>query len=364
MPGPLSTLRVIEMAGLGPTPHAGMVLADLGAEVVRVDRPSGPSPITGLRETDLVNRNRRSVDLDLKSAGAVDDLMRMVERADVFIEGFRPGVAERLGVGPDACLERNPGLIYGRMTGWGQTGPLAPRAGHDINYISINGVLDAIGRPDERPVPPVNFVGDYGGGSMLLTVGILAALFERGRSGLGQVIDAAMVDGSALLSQIVWSLSAQGLWRGQRGTNLIDGGAPFYDTYRCSDDRFVAVGALEPQFYRALLEGLGLVDDPTMPPQHDRSRWPELRTRLVETFEEKPRDEWAEIFGDTDACVTPVLSRDEALTHPHIVARDTIVEVDDIPQAGAAPRFSRTPADSPTKSTPPESVESILADWE
>lgn len=363
MAGPLSTLRVIELAGLGPAPHAAMVLSDLGADVVRIDRPAAPGPITGLHETDLVNRNRRSIEIDLKQRDSVEELMKLVERADVLIEGFRPGVAERLGVGPDDCLARNPALVYGRMTGWGQTGPLASTAGHDINYISINGVLDAIGRVDDRPVPPLNFVGDYGGGSMVLVTGILAALFERERSGRGQVIDAAMVDGSAMLSQIVWSLSAQGLWTGDRGTNLLDGGAPFYDTYRCADDRFVAVGALEPSFYAQMLEGLGLADDPTLPPQHARDRWDELRARLVEAFATKSRDEWARIFAGTDACVTPVMSREEALSHPHIVARGTIIEVDDIPQASPAPRFSRTPPDTPSPSRPAESLRSVLADW-
>ncbi|MGF7236757.1 MAG: CaiB/BaiF CoA transferase family protein, partial [Frankia sp.] len=270
MPGPLAGLRVLELAGLGPGPHAAMMLADLGADVVRVQRPGGRS---ALENTML--RGRRIVTLDLKAEADRETLLGLVEKADVLLEGFRPGVTERLGIGPADCEQRNRRLIYARITGWGQDGPLAQRAGHDINYISITGALNAIGRPDERPVPPLNLVGDFGGGSMFVLVGILAALFERERSGAGQVVDAAMVDGASVLLQMIWSLLEAGLWRDERGVNLLDGGAPYYDTYRCADDRFVAVGAIEPQFYASLLAGLGLSGE-SLPAQDDRDGWPTL----------------------------------------------------------------------------------------
>jgi alpha-methylacyl-CoA racemase len=365
MAGPLTGLRVVELAGIGPAPHAAMVLADLGADVVRVERRR-----TGKRSgaaRDQVLRGRRVVAADLKDPVDQDAVLALVDHADVLLEGFRPGVAERLGLGPDDCLARNPRLVYGRMTGWGQDGPLAPRAGHDINYLSLTGGLHAIGRAGERPVPPLNLVGDFGGGSMLLLTGVLAALWERERSGRGQVVDAAMVDGIGLLLQMTWSLRGMGMWSDERGANLIDGGAPFYDTYECADGRHVAVGAIEPQFYEALLSGLGLGDgaaDGDLPDRDDPANWPELRKRIGAAFASRTRDEWAMAFDGTDACVTPVLRFDEVAAHPHAAARDTVVELDGVPQAAPAPRFSRTapvvPAAPPAE---PVDLDSVLTRW-
>jgi alpha-methylacyl-CoA racemase len=358
--GPLAGLRVIELAGIGPGPHAAMMLADLGADVVRVERPSG-GPRLGAGRDQLL-RGRRSVAADLKSPAGRETVLRLAERADVLLEGLRPGVTERLGVGPADCQARNPGLVYARMTGWGQDGPLAARAGHDINYIGLTGVLHAIG-PAEAPVPPLNLVGDFGGGSMLLVVGILAALHERRESGRGQVVDAAMVDGASLLTQMFWSLRASGAWRDERAANLLDGAAPFYTTYRCADGRFVAVGALESRFYAELLDGLGLADS-ELPAQHDLTGWPTLRTRFAEVFASKPRDEWAAVFAERDACVTPVLAFGEVADHPHVRARHTLVELDGVTQAAPAPRFSRTPADPPSPPPKPGAdTDAVLADW-
>ncbi|MGH3721031.1 MAG: CaiB/BaiF CoA transferase family protein [Pseudonocardiaceae bacterium] len=362
MPGPLVGLRVIELAGIGPGPHAAMLLADLGADVVRIERPSG-----GLQRipgaADQMLRGRRSVLLDLKEPGDRETLLRLVERADVLIEGLRPGVTERLGVGPADCHARNQRLVYARMTGWGQDGPLADRAGHDINYLALSGVLHAVGNAGGKPVPPMNLVGDFGGGSMFLVAGVLAALWERERSGAGQVVDAAMVDGISVLAQMCWSLRACGLWSEARGTNLLDSGAPFYDTYACSDGRYIAVGALEPQFYAALLEGLGLTDA-NLPGQLDQAGWPVLRQRFTAVFASRTRDEWAAVFEGTDACVTPVLSFSEVPTHPHIAARGTVITLSGIPQAAPAPRFSRT---HPARPTPPPNpgtdTVDVLADW-
>ncbi|MBO0873017.1 MAG: CoA transferase [Pseudonocardia sp.] len=360
MTGPLTGLRVVELAGIGPGPHAAMILADLGADVVRVERPHGSLRLGDGR--DHLLRGRRSIAADLKSPAGRVTVLRLVERADVLLEGLRPGVTERLGVGPDDCAARNPRLVYARMTGWGQDGPMAPRAGHDINYISLTGALHAIG-PAERPAAPLNLVGDFGGGSMLLVVGILAALWERERSGQGQVVDAAMVDGASLLAQMVWSFLAQGGWRDEREANLLDGGAPFYRTYACADGGWVAVGALEPQFYAELLRGLGL-DGADLPAQMDRSGWPTLRARFTAAFASKPRDEWAAVFADMDACVTPVLSFAEVPDHPHIRARDTVIDVNGAPQAAPAPRFSRTPAGRPgAPSVPGADTDAVLADW-
>ena len=359
--GPLNGIRVVEIAGIGPGTHAATLLADLGADVIRVERPGGPTS-PGTRETDLLTRGRPSVALDLKHPAAVETVLALVADADVLIEGLRPGATERLGLGPDDCLARNPRLVYGRMTGWGQDGPMAARAGHDINYISLTGALHAIGRPGERPVPPLNLVGDFGGGSMLLVVGVLGALWEAQRSGRGQVVDAAMVDGASMLMQIVWGLLGQGIWNDERGTNLLDGHAPFYDTYSCADGRHVAVGALEPQFYAALLAGLGL-DPAELPAQYSPEGWPVLRARFTELFAGRTRDEWAAVFEGTDACVTPVLALDEVAAHPHIAARGTIIAPDGLPQAAPAPRFSRTPAAAPVPPRPPESIEDVLADW-
>ncbi|MFI0369027.1 CaiB/BaiF CoA transferase family protein [Actinomadura sp. 1N219] len=361
--GPLVGLRVVELDAIGPLPHAAQVLADLGADVVRIERPPGRAlKIGDPGEPDHGLRGRRSVAADLKTPEGRATVTSLAARADVFVEGMRPGVAERLGVGPEELTVRNPSLIYARVTGWGQTGPLAQTPGHDINYISLSGALHAMGRAGEPPAPPLNLVGDYGGGSMLLLVGILSALYERARSGRGQVVDSAMVDGAVLLSQPLLALRATGGWADERAANLLDGGAPFYDTYSCADARFIAVGALEPQFFRALLDGLGL--QPTWGDQYDRAAWPTMRHAFQARFAERSRDEWAEKFDGTDACVTPVLTYAEAARHPHLTARSTFVEVGGVVQAAPAPRFSRTPAGAPRSPTPLESapVDEIFSD--
>jgi alpha-methylacyl-CoA racemase len=355
-------LRVVELAGIGPGPHAAMVLADLGADVVRVDRPSGALRLGDPELPDPTLRGRRRVIADLKEPVGREAVLRLVDHADVLIEGYRPGVAERLGVGPAECHARNPRLVYGRMTGWGQDGPMAQQAGHDINYISITGALHAIGRTGDRPVPPLNLVGDFGGGSMLLLVGVLAALLEARSSGRGQVVDAAMVDGTSLLMQMTWAFHGRGHWADAREANLLDGGTPYYDTYTCADGRHVAVGPLEPRFYAQLVEGLGL-DPATLPAQDDVAGWPALRARFTEAFATRSRDEWAAVFDGTEACVTPVLGLGEVAEHPHIKARGTVVDPDGVPQAAPAPRFSRTPATLPGPPAEPENVESVLADW-
>jgi len=358
MAGPLSGLRVIELAGIGPGPHASMILGDLGADVVRIDRPSN-SP--GGVVKDAMSRNRRIVTADLKSAEGRDTVLKLVAKADVLIEGFRPGVAERLGLGPEDCAKLNERLVYGRMTGWGQHGPRSQQAGHDINYISLNGILHAIGRVNERPVPPLNLVGDFGGGSMFLLVGILSALFERQTSGKGQVVDAAMVDGSSVLVQMMWQMRGAGMWSDERGTNMLDSGAPYYDTYECADGRYVAVGAIEPQFYAAMLAGLGL-DPATLPNQNDVTRWPELRGVFTAAFGAHDRDHWTKVFADSDACVTPVLAFGEVESEPHITERNTFYEVNGGLQPRPAPRFSRTAPDTPRNAAPSD-VEAILGDW-
>lgn len=355
--GPLAGLKVVELAGLGPGPFAAMLLADLGADVVRVDRPGGGGLIPA--ELDVLNRGRRSIAVDLKNPRGAEVVLRLVERADVLIEGFRPGVAERLGIGPAECHARNPGLIYGRMTGWGQEGPLAPRAGHDIAYIAITGVLHAIGRAGGPPQVPLNLIGDFGGGGMYLVVGILAALWERGRSGKGQVVDAAIVDGTAHLAAGIFGMLGTGLWRDERGVNMLDTGAPFYDVYATADGKYVAVGAIEATFYAELLARLGLTHEEA--PQDA----PETGQRLAEAFAGKTRDEWAQIFADSDACVAPVLSMTEAARHPHMAARGTFVDCDGIVQPAPAPRFSRTPA---TLGAPPARAgahsREVLAQWD
>jgi alpha-methylacyl-CoA racemase len=358
--GPLAGLRVVELGGIGPGPHAAMVLADLGADVVRVERPSGGLAI-GDQDRDALLRNRRSVAADVTTPEGLALLLDLVERADVLVDVFRPGVAERLGIGPDACLARQPRLVYARVTGWGQDGPWAGHAGHDLNYLALTGALHSIGRAGGPPVLPVNLVADFGGGSMLVLVGILAALLERERSGRGQVVDAAMVDGVGLLAQMLWSLRGQGLWSDERGTNLLDGGAPFYDVYACADGRYVAVGALEPQFFAALLDGLGLADG-GLPTQHDRRGWPALRTAFTAAFASRDRDDWVASFEGTDACVTPVLEPGEVADHPHLAARGSLVEVDGVLQAAPAPRFSRTAADPPAPVRRCH-ARAVLADW-
>lgn len=361
MAGPLAGLKVVELAGMGPVPHAGMILGDLGADVVRIDR-TGPGMGLYDRSSDHLLRNRRTVTADLKDPADLQRVLDLVADADVLLEGFRPGVVERLGIGPEECRKRNPALVYGRMTGWGQEGERSRLAGHDINYISVTGALHAIGNPAERPEPPLSLVGDFGGGSMLLLLGLLSALFERQSSGVGQVVDAAMVDGASLLMQPVWAMRGVGFWNGDRGSNILDGGSPFYRTYTCSDGEWVAVGALEPQFYAALLRGLGLNAD-ELPKQHDRASWSVLAKQFEDVFAQKSRDEWVAVFAGTDACVTPVLSLDEAAADEHLRARRTIVDVDGVAQAAPAPRFSRTPSEPPRPPSAPTEFGVIQRDW-
>jgi alpha-methylacyl-CoA racemase len=359
MAGPLSGLRVVELAGIGPGPHAAMILGDLGADVVRIDRPSvNPEGAT----KDTTNRNRRIVAADLKSDEGRKQVLDLIAKADVLIEGYRPGVTERLGLGPEHCAKVNDRLIYARMTGWGQTGPRSQQAGHDINYISLNGILHSIGRAGERPVPPLNLAGDFGGGSMFLLVGILSALFERQSSGKGQVVDAAMVDGSGVLVQMMWQMRAAGMWTDARGTNMLDGGAPYYDTYECADGRYVAVGAIEPQFYAAMLAGLGL-DGADIPGQNDVSRWPQLRAVFTKAFASQDRDHWAKVFAESDACVTPVLAFGEVQTEPHNTERDVFYDHNGNLQPRPAPRFSRTANDTPRPAIAVADVQDVINDW-
>ena len=339
--GQLTGIRVVELAGLGPAPYACMLLAELGADVVKVDRPSGAASSVSRTEEELLHRSRPSIAVDLKRPEGRDVVLRLVEFADVLVEGLRPGVTERLGLGPDACLARNPRLVYARMTGWGQEGPWAHTAGHDINYLSLTGALHAIG-PAERPIPPLNIGADFGGGAMFLLLGVLSALLERAGSGEGQVVDAAMVDGASSLITMVYGFLAAGRWVDRREANTLDGGAPFYTTYACKDGGHVAVGAIEPQFYALLLDGLGLTGQ--LPgDQRDQSLWPERRRIIGERFATRTRDEWAAVFAGTDACVTPVLGLTEAAAHPHMAARGTFADVAGMPQPQPAPRFSRTP---------------------
>lgn len=349
--GPLSGIRVVELAAIGPVPFCAMLLADLGADVVRVDRLGRETSLPG--GLDLGSgRGRRSVAVDVKNPHGREVLFRLVESSDVLLEGFRPGVVERLGIGPDPCRERNPRLVYGRMTGWGQTGPLAAMAGHDINYIGLTGALHAIGDAGSSPIPPLNLVADYGGGALYLSMGILAALVERERSGEGQVVDAAMIDGSASLMTIFYQLHSSELWSDERGTNLLDGGAPFYRTYATSDGKYVAVGALEPKFYAALLDGLDLAEA-NLPEQYDREGWPVLTAAFSEAFAARSRDEWETRFLGTDACVTPVLSLEEAPTHPHLDERRSFIISGGAVVPAPAPRFSRSrpvPGRVPTRS--------------
>jgi alpha-methylacyl-CoA racemase len=358
--GPLTGIKVIEIASIGPGPFCAMMLADMGAEVIRVDRLSAKG--TGSR-ADVYLRGRRSVAVDLKQPAGVEAVLRLVERADALIEGFRPGVMERLGLGPELCLARNPRLVFGRMTGWGQTGPLANAAGHDINYIALSGALHAIGRRGEKPVPPLNLLGDFGGGGMMLAFGLVCGLLEARQSGKGQVIDAAMTDGSAALMAIIYQMKAAGRWSNTRESNMLDGGAHFYDTYECADGRYVAIGSIEPQFYAQLLETLGL-DDPAFKKQMSTRQWPELKAKLSAVFKTRTRDEWCALMEGTDICFAPVLDLDEAPRHPHNVARETFVEVEGVTQPAPAPRFSRT---APALQQPPaiagEHTEAVLADW-
>lgn len=363
--GPLAGLTVIEFAGIGPGPFAAMLFADMGATVVRIERKSAvrrPLSLLSLGPYDVTSRGRLSVGLDVKRPEGRNAALRLIDRADALIEGFRPGVMERLGLGPDICLARNPKLIYGRMTGWGQDGPLAHAAGHDITYIALSGALHAIGTP-EQPLPPLNLVGDFGGGAMMLAWGMMAALWEAQRSGQGQVIDAAMTDGAAYLMTMLYGVKAVGLWSSQRGVNLLDGGAFFYGAYECKDGKFIAIGPIEPQFYHLLLDKMG-IDDPDLAIHYDPTMWPQQRKKLAAIFLTRTRDEWCELLEGTDACVAPVLDMDEAPQHRHNVARQVFTEVNGITQPTPAPRLSRTPAVMPAP--PPEpgaDTEKVLSLW-
>jgi len=360
--GPLTGIRVVEIAGIGPGPFACMMLADLGADVIRLERPTGPRGVDAV-PANVTNRSRRSVGIDLKNPDAVELVLRLVEGADALVEGFRPGVAERLGIGPDACLARNPRLVYGRMTGWGQDGPYASMAGHDINYIALGGVLAHIGRPGEKPVPPINLVGDFGGGGMLLAFGVVCALLEARSSGQGQVVDAAMVDGSATLMAMMHGMLALGVWNIDKGVNVIDGGAHFYDVYETADGKYVSIGSIEPQFYAELLRLTGLEGE-ELPHQMDRAQWPALKERVAAVFKQKTRDEWCALMEGTDVCFAPVLTMEEAPHHPHNQARGTFVEVGGVVQPAPSPRFSRTPGEiSRPPSAPGADTDEALTDW-
>jgi len=356
--GPLADLKVLEFAGIGPGPFCGMLLSDLGADVVRIDRKGSGrgSP------TDVTGRGRRSVAMDLKSPAAVEACLKLMETADAVFEGFRPGVMERLGLGPDVALARNHRLVYGRMTGWGQTGPFAHAAGHDMNYIAISGALGAIGTA-EKPIPPLNLVGDFGGGALYLAFGLLAGVLNARATGKGQVIDCAMSDGAASLMAMFYGMKASGMWREGRRANLLDGGAHFYDTYRCADGGWISIGSIEPQFYALLLEKTG-INDPDFKSQMDRGAWPALREKLAAVIASKGRDEWCEIMDATDVCFAPVLSMEEAPKHPHNLARGTFVEVAGVTQPGPAPRFSATPG---AVAGPPPAIGAhnaeALGDW-
>jgi alpha-methylacyl-CoA racemase len=358
MAGPLAGVSVVELAGIGPAPFAAMVLADLGADVVRVDRPGVPNTVARM---DVLNRGRRSIAVDLKTRGGAEVVLRAATAADALIEGFRPGVAERMGVGPEACLARNPRLVYGRMTGWGQDGPYAAEAGHDITYAAVAGALAHIGRVGQPPTPPLNLVADFGGGGMLLALGVVSGVLAARTSGRGQVVDAAMVDGVALLMAPFFMALRSGYFSNERGTNLLDSGAPFYDCYACADGRWVAVGALEAQFFAALLVGLG-IDQAEVGDQHDRAGWPSMRDRFAAVFATRGRDEWVVHFAGRDACVAPVLTTEETLADPHLRARGTVVEVEGVLQPAPAPRFGATPAalDRPPPA-PGEHTDELLA---
>ncbi|AWQ03749.1 CaiB/BaiF CoA transferase family protein [Bordetella bronchiseptica] len=361
-PGPLAGVKVVEIAGIGPGPLAAMFLADLGATVIRVDRkqPSGlgaPRPV----QFDLGLRNRKSIRVDLKDPAAVEMVLALLEQADALIEGFRPGVMERLGLGPDACLARNPRLVYGRVTGWGQEGPLARVAGHDLNYISITGALHAMGRAGQAPTPPLNVLGDYAGGSLYLAFGLLAGILEARGSGKGQVVDAAMVDGVASLMTVIMGMYGAGMHGKQRGTNLVDTGAPCYEVYECADGKYVSVAPIEDKFYRLLLEKLQLQDHPLLQEQMDRAAWPQAKQVLAARFRERTRDEWTELLGASDVCLAPVLDFDEALAHPHIRQRGTLTDIDGVVHPAPGPRFSRTPAGRPEPPAPLSTGNAVAA---
>ena len=357
--GPLSGVKIVEFAGIGPGPFCGMLLSDMGADVVRIDRKGGG----GGSKFEVGARGRRSVAMDLKKPEAVEACLKLIEEADMLQEGFRPGVMERLGLGPDVCLKRNPKLVYGRMTGWGQYGSLAQAAGHDINYISLTGALHAIGRPGEKPVPPLNLVGDFGGGALYLALGMVSALTSARATGKGQVVDCAMTDGSASLMSMFFGFTASGMWQLEHGTNMLDGGAHFYDTYETSDGKWISIGSIEPQFYALLREKAGLTEE-LWDAQMDRSKWPEMKEKIEAVFKTRTRDEWCALMEGTDICFAPVLDLDEAIDHPHNKERRTIIEIDGVKQPNVAPRFSGTPSEI---QGPPPSVgahnEEALSDW-
>jgi len=362
--GPLSGIKIVELGGIGPAPFCCMLLADMGADVIRIDRPpgfDGGAPVDP--RFNLLNRGRKSVGLDLKNSAAVNAVLSLVSHADALIEGFRPGVAERLGLGPEQCLKANPGLVYGRMTGWGQDGPLANTPGHDINYIALTGALHAIGRSGEPPAIPLNLVGDFGGGALYLALGVVSAILHSQKTGEGQVVDAAMIDGASSLTTVMHGLMACGYWKDERGSNRLDSGAPFYNVYETLDGRYIAIGANEARFYRNALKLLGL-DKESMPDQHDRESWPRVRERFAAIFKTRTRDEWAALAESAEACITPVLSLSEAPNHEHMRARATFVEVDGIVQPAPAPRFSRTPGNiQRPPSTPDQHSPEVLRDW-
>ena len=360
--GPLDGIRIVEFQGIGPGPFCGMLLSDLGADVIRIDRASGGG--RAATPANVESRGRRSIALDLKNTADVGTALKLIEKADGLIEGFRPGVMERLGLGPDVALKRNPKLAYGRMTGWGQTGTLAHAAGHDLNYIALTGALGAMGRKGERPYPPLNLIGDYGGGALYLAFGLLAAILSARATGEGQVIDVAMTDGAASLSSMFYGMRARGVWSDEREDNLLDGGAHFYDCYETKDGKYVSIGSIEPQFYALLLEKAGLTD-PEFKSQMDRKRWPELKTRIIEVMKTKTRDEWCAIMEGTDVCFAPVLSMAEAPHHPHNAARETFLDYEGVMQPAPAPRFSRTPGQiQRPPAAPGAHSEEIMKDWD
>ena len=355
--GPLTGTRVVEFAGIGPGPFAAMLLSDMGAQIIRIDRKGGRTP----HKSEITYRGRPAITLDMKKPEAVEAALKLIDRADALIEGFRPGVMERLGVGPDVCLKRNPKLVYGRMTGWGQTGPLSSAAGHDINYIALTGALHGIGNRGQKPVPPLNLVGDFGGGALYLAFGVVCGLVEAKTSGKGQVVDTAMTDGAASLMSMFYGMTAMGIWKDERGSNMLDSGAHFYDTYETKDGKFVAIGSIEPQFYRELMEKTGITDE-AFAAQMDRNAWPALKEKLAAVVKTKTRDEWDAIMLGSDVCYAPVLSIGEAPAHPHNVARKTFIEVDGVTQPAPAPRFSRT---VPEVQGPPQPAnsEAALSGW-
>ncbi len=364
MSGPLTGFKIVELAGIGPGPMCAMLLSDLGAEVIRVDRlVEEELGVQRGRQFNVLNRGRRSIGVDLKSPDGVETVLRLVEQSDALIEGFRPGVTDRLGLGPDVCAARNPRLVYGRMTGWGQEGPMASAAGHDINYVALSGVLSAIGTAGGQPVPPLNLVGDFGGGALYLAFGVCAGLLEAQRSGLGQVIDAAMVDGAASLAAAVYGIHGSGAWKEERGTNILDSGAHFYGTYECADGHWISIGSIEPKFHALLLEALGLTTA-DIPDRMDRTRWVEHKKLLTGLFLEKTRQEWCDLMEGSDICFAPVLSMTEAPQHPHNVERGTFIELEGVIQPAPAPRFSRTPGkvQGPVPN-PGEHTDVVLADW-